>query len=91
MPKKTEEVLEAWSSLKSKINALLSDLDSFKANQEVIIERYEKKLRDKSKEFEELEEGYKDLANFVSEVRRKVVNSPNISQQSVLDILNRRK
>src|SRR5437762_13959755 len=76
--KKTEEVLETWNSLKEKISSLLSDLDSFKVNQEVIIERYEKKLRVKSKDFEELDREHEDLTNYVSEVRRKVVNSPNI-------------
>ena len=36
-----KQVLELWTTLKDKITALLSDLDSFKSNQGAVIERYE--------------------------------------------------
>ena len=89
--KKNSKLIEVWGRLKEKILVLLSDLDSFKSNQEVIIERYEKKLREKSKEAEEWEKDYKELNDLVTEVRRAIgaINDYN-QQQKLLDILNRR-
>ena len=89
--KKKTEIIEVWGRLKEKITVLLSDLDSFKSNQEVIIERYEKKLREKSKESEEWEKDYKELNDLVTEVRRAIGSISDYNQQQkLLDILNRR-
>ena len=85
------EIIEVWTTLKDKITALLSDLDSFKSNQEVIMERYEKKIKEKNKEMTKLEEEFKDLSGLVAKVRKEVATgSANVSRQLILDILNRR-
>ena len=47
-------------------------------------------VRDKNKEFEELERDYKELGELVNQVRKAAASPTNFSPRLVLDILNRR-
>ena len=78
--------------MKEKITTLLSDLDSFKSNQEVIIERYEKKITEKIREIERWEKDYEEMAEVVGEIRNMAVTAYNVvGKQQILDILNKKR
>ena len=92
----TENLQEFGFDLKEKINTLLSDLDSIKVNKEAIIERYEKKLKEKNEKIARLEEGSdskseSDLINFrqaiLQEVKLMIRTPINASTEQLLETL----
>jgi len=93
--KKNEEILETWTNLKEKINTLLSDLDSIKVNKETIIERYEKKLKEKNERIARLEESDdengSDFINFrqavLQEVKLMLRTPINATTEQLLETL----
>ncbi|MCE8163375.1 MAG: hypothetical protein I3273_03505 [Candidatus Moeniiplasma glomeromycotorum] len=88
----SQQLLEAWNSLKKKIIASLINLDSFKSNQELVNERYEKRLRKKKREIRVLEEEFEFLDKILLELNEKVSNikSTVVSKELVLSILDKR-
>lgn len=85
--------------LKKKITSLLSDLDSTKINQEAIIERYEKKLKEKNEAITRLEQtGLGDDQAFLfhqavlQEIRLMISIPVNVSNEQFLEtVKNLRK